>query len=176
MIYAMISGVQKFIYSRSYYIFAGCCLLFNLTIFLFSADFGYVRSFTNSSDSMAPDITTGSIIIVKKSDRYNVGDAISFYSKESGKEEIVTHRITGIGGNVYVTKGDANQVQDREIVLPRLVIGKVERVIPYLGYVVGFAKSFPGTLITIILPALFIVGTELSKIARDLKNSDKTNS
>ena len=157
--------VKRFIDSRVYHLLIGIYLFFILILIVFSAHlFSPFRSFTNSSNSMSPAIDTGSVTVVKKFDNYRVGDPIAYYSQTDGKEEIVTHRVTDIGGNVYLTKGDANQLADREIVRPRLVIGKVVSIIPYLGYLISFAKSAFGTWLTIILPALIIISIELVKI------------
>lgn len=161
----MYQNLLKFLESRKYYTLVGCYLIYILVVVLFSANwFDYVRSFTNISDSMSPAIDTGSVTVVQKFPTYNVGDAIAYYSESDGAEEIVTHRIMSIGGNVYTTKGDANQVADREIVRPRLVIGRVVWIVPYLGYLIRFAKSVPGTWLTIILPAALLIGAELLKI------------
>jgi len=118
---------------------------------------------------MNPSIDTGSITIVKKMENYKVGDIISYYAKINNKEKIITHRIIDIGGNVYVTKGDTNLGID-PIVLPRLIIGKVILIIPYLGYIVSFAKSTSGLWLTIIIPAIFIILAELFKIKKMSKN------
>jgi len=118
---------------------------------------------------MNPSINTGNITIVKKMDGYEVGDIVSYYAKINEKEEIITHRITQIGGNVYVTKGDNNLAIDPPIILPRLIIGKVVLIIPYLGYIVSFAKSAFGLWLTIIIPAALIILIELFKIDKILK-------
>lgn len=120
---------------------------------------------------MNPLINTGSIVTIRKLDAYQAGDVISYYVQNGGKEEIVTHRIIRGGGNVYVTKGDANQAIDREVVLPRLVIGKVILIIPYLGYFVSFAKGPVGIWFIIIFPAVLIVAVELYKIYFELKKN-----
>lgn len=123
-------------------------------------------------------IDTGSIVMVRKLDAYQAGDVISYYVQNEGKEEIVTHRIIREGGNVYVTKGDANQVVDREVVRPGLVIGKAILIIPYLGYYTSFAKGSVGLWLVIILPAVVIVAAELYKIYFELKKNkfDRTES
>ena len=164
----MYQNLLNLLSSRKYYVLIGIYLAYILIIVLFSANwFDQVRSFTNISDSMSPAINTGSVTVVQKFPSYSVGDAIAYYSQnEGGGEEIVTHRVTGIGGNVYTTKGDANQVEDREIVRPRLIIGKVVWIVPYLGYLIRFAKSVLGTWLTIILPAVLLIAAELAKVIR----------
>jgi len=122
---------------------------------------------------MNPSIDTGSITIVRKMDNYEVGDIISYYAIIDKKEEIISHRIMRIGGNVYVTKGDANLGIDEPIVIPRLIIGKVIFIIPFLGYIISFAKSAFGLWLTIILPATFIIYVELAKVKSEFDRSYK---
>ena len=122
---------------------------------------------------MNPAINRGSITIVKSFPQYEIGEAIAYYSQIDGQEEIVTHRIKAVGGNVYTTKGDANEVADRELVKPRLVIGKVIYIIPRLGYLITFVKSLAGAWLCIIIPALLIIGSELIRIFLELSKSDK---
>lgn len=117
---------------------------------------------------MSPLIELGSVVVVKSQPSYQIGDVISYYAKIDDEVAIVTHRILDIGGNVYITKGDANALEDRELVRPRLIIGKVIYIIPYLGYLLDFAKSQSGKIISIIFPALLIVIIELRKIYRYL--------
>ncbi len=156
----------KLTHSRAYYGLVTVYVCFTLTIALVSSEklLEPVRFFTIRSDSMHPAINTGSFIMVKRQDTYQPGDIISYYAKINHREEIITHRIWKIGGNVYVTKGDANQAIDREIVVPRLVIGKVTLIIPVFGHVVNFIKSGIGSILFIILPAMVIIGNEIYKI------------
>jgi len=78
-----------------------------------------------------------------------------------------------IGGNVYTTKGDANEVADRELVKPRLVIGKVVTIIPYLGHFIRFAKSLFGNWLLIILPALVVIASEIARIVMELERNKR---
>ena len=162
----------KFINSQAYYVLIVLYLLFTLIVAVFSHKlFGDYYSFTNKSNSMNPSINSGSIIIVKKYNSYNTNDIISYYAQIMGQEEIITHRIVALGGNVYVTKGDANVAIDRETVIPRLVIGRVILIIPYLGYIISLAKSPLGLWLSIFLPALIIIGIELYKIIKEINKS-----
>ncbi len=159
--------------SKIYRIFVALYLVFIFIVLIFSAHLGPYRSLNNISGSMEPAIKTGSISIVRQERAYNLGDAISYYVLIDGQEQIVTHRIMGIGGNVYTTKGDANQVADREIVLPRLVVGRVIMVIPYLGYVVGYAKGPWGHWLLILLPAFAIIIREIVRIVLIVSHEKK---
>ena len=90
----------------------------------------------------------------------------SLYAKINNKEEIVTHRIYRIGGNVYLTKGDNNAAIDEYKILPRLIIGQVVAIIPNLGYIFSFAKSPIGVILVIIFPAVCFILCEVVKIKK----------
>ncbi|MCF7820216.1 MAG: signal peptidase I [Candidatus Pacebacteria bacterium] len=154
------------------FIYSYLALLF-IVIFASINFFGKVRCFTNVSSSMTPEIEKGSIIMVQKQAGYKIGDIISYYGEKVDNIDVITHRIIDIGGNVYTTKGDANQLADRELVLPRLVIGKVVLIIPWLGYLIMLAKTYIGNFLMIILPAFIIVIVEVVKILREIYKKDK---
>lgn len=170
----MQEAISKFLNSRFYLIFKVAYIILISIIVIFSVDiFGPYRSFTNISDSMNPYIDKGSITIVKKVSSYDVGDIITYYDNSLGVEEIITHRITGIGGNVYTTKGDANEVADRELVKPRLIIGKVIYIIPILGHIITFSKSLLGNILCIVGPAAIISFFETMNIIMYLEQRKK---
>jgi signal peptidase I len=152
-----------------YKIFIALYLIYIGGIIIFSNNFGVINSYTNISYSMAPLINLGSVVIVRSQESYQIGDVISYYAQINNELVIVTHRITEVSGNVYVTKGDANSLEDRELVRPRLIIGKVINIIPELGYVFHFAKSPLGKSLTIIAPAMVIIGIELKNLYRNLR-------
>lgn len=128
--------------------------------------------FRNVSDSMSPTIKTGSLSVVWPSKYYDVGDIITFYSQIEGQAVVTTHRVVQIGGNAYVTRGDANEAVDRTIVQPRLIIGKVALVIPYIGFILSLAKSGLGLGLTIWLPGVVIILIELVRILNSRKQTE----
>jgi len=156
--------MKKFIRSKYYYLTVLIYLIFLFTIIVTSTGIMNIKFFTNISNSMSPIINTGSLTVVRRLQEYVPGDIITYNAKIGGREEIITHRVLWIGGNVYVTKGDANQAIDREVVVPRLVIGKVIFIIPYIGYVISFSKQLIGVWVMIIIPALSVAAIELYKI------------
>lgn len=156
-------------FNHSYYYFFFLFLFFihvGLSIFFSVGLLGTWKIFTNSSDSMLPTINRGSLSIIQKqtSTSYDVGDIVTYYASVNNRSEIITHRIFKIGGNVYITKGDNNEAVDSDVVLPRLIIGKVIGNIPYLGYWVSFLKSGLGNVLLIIIPALIFIIFELQNI------------
>lgn len=137
-----------------------------LSIFFAVGIWGEFRIFTNISESMYPTIELGDLALIKKQNMntYMPGDIITFYSNRFGKQEVITHRIDHLGGNVYITKGDNNSNVDSELLLPQLIIGKVIVIIPYIGYWVMAINSILGKVFFIILPMFLIITTEVIKI------------
>ena len=113
------------------------------------------------SGSMEPVIKTGDLIFIHKTDTENLkeGDVICYLT--SGKA--VTHRISGItagedGTPRFITKGDANNTEDR---LP-VTAGQIEGIwkegrIAGLGNIILFMQSSKGMIIFIICPLLLFI-------------------
>ncbi|MEG2200439.1 MAG: signal peptidase I [Anaerovorax sp.] len=125
------------------------------------------------SGSMEPTIADGAVILVKKinPDDLKVGDAISFYAIDPGiAGEINTHRIVEItqdqGRRCFITKGDANGIQDPYGVYDEKIIGKVIFDSKLLGYFISVVASKYGFLFLILLPLLGIVIFNLKDIIR----------
>ena len=164
------------IFRRSYHYYFLLFLFFlnvGLSIFFSIGLFGTWRIFTNTSNSMLPTINQGSLSIIERHSptSYDMGDIITFYANINNREEIVTHRVYKIGGNVYLTKGDNNEAIDPDVVRPRLIIGQVIGNIPYLGYWVSFLKSGLGNFILIIIPAIIFIAFEIINIYQIRPNS-----
>lgn len=131
--------------------------------------------YTNISESMSPTIQKADLVIVSKKDQhtYDVGDIVSFYAEFNGQEEVITHRIHKIGGNVYITKGDNNTVPDKQYLRPRMIIGEVVSIVPYVGYAVIALKSIIGRILFILVPMIFIITVESLSISRSRVNKNK---
>jgi signal peptidase len=102
-------------------------------------------TYTVLTNSMAPGYPPGTFIVVKPVpfDELQVGDVIT-YQIESGRPEVITHRITGVGATqeglrMYVTKGDNNSIEDPAPVLDVQVRGKLFYAVPYVGFVANAA-------------------------------------
>ena len=128
------------------------------------------------SGSMTPAIKTGSIVVIKPSESYKIGDIITF---AKGNGVSTTHRIVEtevIGGaTFFTTQGDANSSPDPQKVKKQEILGKVLFSLPYFGYFVDFLKKPTGFLIAILLPALIIIIDELYKIWQQLKKNSSRN-
>ena len=92
----------------------------------------------------------------------------------------ITHRIKAIteddeGNACYVTKGDANPVEDELCAKYNNVIGKVIIRIPGLGHVQRFLASGVGWLLFILIPALVIIGRDILRLTRLSSIKDTAN-
>lgn len=124
------------------------------------------KIFLVQSGSMSPSINTGDLVIVKPISKYQKGDIITFLSKNNFS---ITHRITEIKNNEFITKGDANQVADQETVDINYILGKVIYTIPRFGYLIMFTKTIPGLVILIVIPSTIIVYQEFVQIKKNFK-------
>jgi len=121
---------------------------------------------------MEPAIKTGALVIIKPSSEYRVGEVIMF-GEDTKTKVPTTHRIVSDevrnGVFYYKTKGDANEDPDPQLVGQNEVIGKVLFPIPYLGYVLDFAKKPFGFVLLIGVPAVIVVFDEASNIMRETR-------
>ena len=136
--------MKKIIKTLSY-LLLGIIILFILLIFIniFFFNNKYKVSLVLSG-SMEPDISVNDLVILKSTDRFNVNDIVS-YKDTSGK--VIMHRIIKIDGNKVITKGDANNVSDKEIDKSQIT-GIYVYNIKYLGKI--------GLLLVLLLIVLII--------------------
>ena len=130
------------------------------------------RIYVVDSGSMSPTIKVDSMIIVKelKPNEINKMDIITYYGHD--KNSRVTHRAIEIknNGESFVTKGDANEVEDPMPVEGEKLIGKVVFSIPYIGKVFRFLNTQLGMVVLIILITLWIIAP---LVLRRLKKPNK---
>lgn len=128
------------------------------------------------SGSMSPVFEAGDVIVIKPIPTAAIqkGDIITFRDSENSKI-IITHRVIDVvneNGLGFKTKGDANDSSDQSIVEAENVLGQYKVRIPYLGWIVEFAKTKKGMLSFIIVPGLLILITEFRKLVRTLSEKD----
>lgn len=123
------------------------------------------KPYTILTGSMAPQYPPGTLVVVKPVDasEINLGDVIT-YQLESGKPEVVTHRVVAVGtdaegGRIFTTRGDANDGDDPEPVRPVQIVGKLWYSVPYIGWinnvVTGQARALA---LPIVVGGLFVYG------------------
>ena len=130
---------------------------------------GY-ESYVIYSDSMNPTVKVGSLLLTRPVDVEDLraGDVITYRSP--GNHTTLTHRIVSIrqqdGERIFKTKGDASLEPDpRELIL-RGRVSKMAFDIPYLGYVLDFAKSIQGVALLLLLPAAGLVLIHARKVCK----------
>lgn len=103
------------------------------------------------SPSMEPEYCVGDLLYVKHTDPATIqeGDVITFLVNED--LVVGTHRVVRVDreNQRFYTKGDANNIEDRDPVHYNNVIGVPKFSIPKLGYVSDFIQNPPGTYITL---------------------------
>lgn len=123
--------------------------------------FGYSAAVVLTG-SMSGTIEPNDLIVTRGQAEYRQGDVITYANPYS----TVTHRIVQITDDGYRTKGDANNTEDSETVLPEQVIGRVVLTVPKIGGVILFLKSPLGMLCML---AAFVLSIELPQIIKRLK-------
>jgi len=163
------------IWQTIYYVFLSAigaiAILLIVSVFPITGNF---KVLTVQSGSMMPTIKTGSIVLVKPTNNYKIGDIITF-GQISKTKTPTTHRIAEIevanGQPIYTTKGDANNAPDQKQISAKEIIGKVLLDVPFLGYAVAAAKKPWGFMLLIAVPALLVIYEEAHKIWQEVKKA-----
>ncbi len=124
------------------------------------------------SGSMNPAFDTGSIVFVKPTEPAEIaeGDIITFRSS-GDSTRLTTHRVVGMirdNGLSFVTRGDANNINDPNPVPSENVVGRVTGSVPYIGYLFGYAQTRQGLIMLIFIPGLFIIMIELRRLFKHM--------
>lgn len=102
------------------------------------------------SGSMDPVFSAGDLLIYHENAAYEVGDVVIFSSDGA----MVTHRLIDTEGDSFVTKGDANDIQDPELLDPSYIEGEMIFIIPNMGTFVSFLTTPLGILILVFVGIL----------------------
>ena len=134
-----------------------------------------------TSGSMEPEVSVGSMVLVRPSARYEVGDIVTYkQAGETSKSETTTHRIVAIdeegGAKRFQTRGDANNSADAALISADQIIGKYYFGVAIIGYLIQYLKTLPGLILIIIIPSTIIIYEELRKIGREMKSIKKRKS
>ena len=89
--------------------------------------FGYTF-FEVATGSMANTINIGDIVVVKVNEAFKENDIIVYKEENS----FITHRVIKIDGQDLITRGDANNSEDKPIKSDQ-ILGKVIYVVPKIG-------------------------------------------
>ena len=111
--------------------------------------FGY-SLFEVATGSMSPTIEVGDVVITKLTKEVNENDIIVYMD---GKN-IITHRLIEKNGDKIITRGDANNSEDKPIE-EKMIIGEVVKIIPQLGTWQQILSS-PEVLVLIVILILIL--------------------
>jgi signal peptidase I len=129
--------------------------------------------FVVRSDSMQPVFGAGDMVVIVPpgflGHRVLPGEIVSY--KLSGNT--ITHRVVKVDGASITTKGDANDEADGAPVALSQVVGVYLMEIPHIGYFTAFIRTRPGWFLSIVLPALVLVGWLVIDIIREALNLEK---
>lgn len=100
--------------------------------------------------SMRPTITEEDLIVVKKTNDYEIDDIVVYQDNS----KLVVHRIIRFEGDMIITEGDNNDGEDAPISVDQIK-GEVVDIVYGLGGVIKFIKSPTG--IILILGAAVIL-------------------
>ena len=175
-IFGLIKGVCNTIFA-----IALICFVLAVCLQRFSDNklaFMNFRLFTVVTGSMEPKYNIGDVLVSKTVDVENIkiGDTVSYLGAEGNfNGKIVTHEVINIekdeaGKLLFYTKGIANLVQD-PVVAEEQIYGKVICELAPLSFVYKVISTKWGMLICVIIPLMFIIGTEI--IATLLENEEE---
>lgn len=164
---------MKFILNFFYYVFVsfvlGIALLLLSTILPITGNF---KVKVVQSGSMEPTIKTGGVIIIHPRETYGVGDIVTF-GLDTKTQIPTTHRIIEVKGDgplrTFTTQGDANDGPDPAVIRLSDIHGKVIFDLPYLGYLLDFAKKPTGFMLLVGVPAFLIIFDEIGKIIKEIR-------
>ena len=111
-----------------------------------------------ASGSMTPTIPVGSLIVVRDTNYINIENEDIVTFKGLGNT-LVTHRVREVSGDgqSFITRGDANNMDDPMPVTVEKLVGKVVFHIPYVGYLLKFLKSQYGLVVLITFLILTLI-------------------
>jgi signal peptidase len=134
--------------------------------------------FTVLTGSMRPTYPPGTLVIVRPAevDGLAIGNPIT-YQLESGRPDVVTHRIISVRHNAkgeasFITQGDANDNPDPKPVRPEQIRGEVWYSIPHLGYVNNWLSGQKRALTVAIVIAV-LIGYAIYNVVQDARTRRK---
>ena len=94
------------------------------------------------------------MVVIEQSDSYKVGDIITYFP--ASEQISVTHRIVRIEGDKFYAKGDANNTEDPDPVYQSQIVGKTVRVLPKVGIVVEWLRTWQGIAFMVAIAVLVV--------------------
>ena len=116
------------------------------------------------TDSMAPEIQGGDLIICKTAEAEDImiNDVIAFFDPAGNGTSIVTHRVIDVieenGEISFRTKGDNNNAEDKLLVPADNLVAVYKNRIAGAGNVAMFMQSPTGLIVCVVCPIIALVG------------------
>ena len=105
-----------------------------------------IGAYAVKTPSMAPACPVGTMIFVVRADfdEFAEGDIVTF--RRSGT--VVTHRVYAVDreARLLITKGDHNDIPDGVLVAEEEIVGKVQWLVPYAGFVYLLSETTAGKI------------------------------
>ena len=140
-----------------------------LSVYLVLRTTDKVEIYRVKTGSMEDKIHVGDYIMIYQKNEYNVGEIVTYTSNEG----FITHRIVKKDGNRIVTKGDANNTEDREIVASTIV-GKTILIGGILNIIINYKYVIVCALISLYLFSCYFERKEKDKKQKEIV-SDEIN-
>ena len=133
-----------------------------------------IKSFVIVSESMEPTIMTNDLIFITNIDKEDleVGDIISFKTGDYINTHRIVRKETRNGEEVYITKGDNNNKEDRGYVEFQDIEGRYLFRLPGFGKITEILKSRT-TLIILLVFLVIISYYEVRISKRKLKRKEE---
>ena len=121
---------------------------------------GYA-TLTIETGSMESELLIGDLILIKDTGDYKIGDIVTYMHE--GDKIPTTHRIINYTEGGFITKGDANNVKDTDIVPSDIVIGEVVKVFPKVGLFAKWVKV-DGWMYIVAILVIIALGSLIVKV------------
>jgi len=128
------------------------------------------------SDSMIPTIHSGDLVVGQPPKLGEIGPGQVITYRNHRAQRLITHRVvqvTKAGDELaFITQGDGNNQPDEIPVPARDVVATFTARVPYAGYLFSFTKTWYGFVVMVIVPSLILMGTEILRLTRLLKDEN----
>jgi len=126
-----------------------------------------VEIYRVKTGSMEEIIHAGDYIMIYRKDDYNVGDIVTYTSNDG----FITHRIIRKNGDKIVTKGDANNSEDNEIVASTIV-GETILIGGILNVIINYKYIIVCILISLYLFSCYFDDEKMKKANDESENDE----
>ena len=127
--------------------------------------FGYAI-FEVATGSMSPTINVEDMLIIKITDEIRTNDIIVYKEGNS----LIVHRLLETQGDTLITKGDANNAEDKSIQKEQ-VVGKVIKTFPKLGMWRKIILS--PQVLTLIITVIILLGIAFFHTTKKTEEKDE---